>query len=77
MGDLSPSLVTAVRRKQLLIIAGDVETNPGPGTNLIIYEVCTSAYMYIVDVYTIYIVDITKFMAHANIYLYNLHHQCD
>ena len=64
MGDLSPSLVTAVRRKQLLIIAGDVETNPGPGTNLIIYEVCMSAYMYIVDVYA---VDMKKSMAHANI----------
>ena len=57
MGDLAPSLLTALRRKQLLIIAGDVETNPGPGTNLIIFKVCTSFYMhmYIVDVYTVYI----------------------
>ena len=38
MGDLAPSLLTALQRKQLLIIAGDVETNPGPGTNLIIYK---------------------------------------
>ena len=55
MGDISPSLLTALRRKQLLIVAGDVETNPGPGMNLIIYKVCTSSYMYIyiVDVYTV------------------------
>ena len=55
MGDLAPSLLTALRRKLLLIIAGDVETNPGPGMNLIICEVCMSFYMYIVDVYTVYI----------------------
>ena len=36
MEDLAPSLVTADRKKQLLIIAGDVETNPGPGTNVVI-----------------------------------------
>ena len=47
VGDMSPSLLTALRRKQLLIVAGDVETNPGPGMNLIIYKVCTSSYMYI------------------------------
>ena len=77
MGDLAPSLVAADRKKQLLIIAGDVETNPGPGMNLSISKVCTSAYQYIVDGCTAYIVDVTKFMTHANIYLYKLHHQCD
>ena len=59
MGDLAPSLLTALRRKQLLIIAGDVETNPGPGTNSIVHEVCTSHYMCIVDVYRVFIVDIS------------------
>ena len=54
VGDPAISLVTAVQRKLLLIVAGDIETNPGPGTNLSIYEVCTSAYQYIVDAYTAY-----------------------
>ena len=58
MGDLAPFLLTALRRKLQLIIAGDVETNPGPGTNLIIFKVSTSFYMhmYIVDVYAVYII---------------------
>ena len=54
VGDMSPFLLTAVRRKQLLIVAGDVETNPGPGMNLLYikfahHPTCT----YIVDVYTV------------------------
>ena len=32
MGELVPSLLTAPWRKELLILAGDVETNPGPYT---------------------------------------------
>ena len=30
MGELAPSLLTAPWRKELLILAGDVESNPGP-----------------------------------------------
>ena len=32
VGELAPSLLTAPWRKELLILAGDVETNPGPFT---------------------------------------------
>ena len=32
MGELAPSLLTAPWRKELLMLAGDVETNPGPFT---------------------------------------------
>ena len=32
MGELAPSLLTAPWRKELLVLAGDVETNPGPYT---------------------------------------------
>ena len=32
MGELAPSLLTAPWRKELLILAGDVEPNPGPYT---------------------------------------------
>ena len=32
MGELPPSLLTAPRRKELLMLAGDVESNPGPYT---------------------------------------------
>ena len=32
VGELAPSLLTAPWRKELLILAGDVETNPGPYT---------------------------------------------
>ena len=32
VGELVPSLLTAPWRKELLILAGDVETNPGPYT---------------------------------------------
>ena len=32
MGELVPSLLTAPCRKELLMLAGDVETNPGPYT---------------------------------------------
>ena len=35
MGELAPSLLTAPRRKQLLMLAGDVESNPGPYTNYV------------------------------------------
>ena len=33
VGELAPSLLTAPWRKELLMLAGDVETNPGPYTN--------------------------------------------
>ena len=33
MGELAPSLLTAPCRKELLMLAGDVETNPGPYTD--------------------------------------------
>ena len=33
VGELVPSLLTAPWRKELLILAGDVETNPGPFTS--------------------------------------------
>ena len=33
MGELAPSLLTAPWRKELLMLAGDVETNPGPYTS--------------------------------------------
>ena len=32
VGELVPSLLTAPWRKELLMLAGDVETNPGPFT---------------------------------------------
>ena len=32
MGELTPSLLTALWRKELLVLAGDVESNPGPYT---------------------------------------------
>ena len=32
MGELPPSLLTAPQRKELLMLAGDVESNPGPYT---------------------------------------------
>ena len=30
MGELAPSLLTAPWRKELLMLAGDIESNPGP-----------------------------------------------
>ena len=33
VGEMAPSLFTAPLRKELLILAGDVETNPGPYTD--------------------------------------------
>ena len=33
VGELVPSLLIAPWRKELLILAGDVETNPGPYTD--------------------------------------------
>ena len=35
VGELVPSLLTAPWRKELLILAGDVESNPGPWTNYV------------------------------------------
>ena len=32
MGELAPSLLTAPWRKELLMLAGDIESNPGPFT---------------------------------------------
>ena len=32
VGELAPSLLTAPWRKELLMLAGDVESNPGPWT---------------------------------------------
>ena len=32
VGELAPSLLTAPWRKEILMLAGDVETNPGPYT---------------------------------------------
>ena len=32
VGELAPSLLTAPWRKQLLMLAGDIESNPGPYT---------------------------------------------
>ena len=35
MGELAPSLLTASWRKERLMLAGDVESNPGPYTNYV------------------------------------------
>ena len=35
VGELTPSFLTAPWRKELLILAGDVETNPGPYTSYV------------------------------------------
>ena len=35
VGELTPSLLTAPWRKELLMLAGDVESNPGPWTNYV------------------------------------------
>ena len=35
VGELAPSLLTAPWRKELLMLAGDVETNPGPYTRYV------------------------------------------
>ena len=40
VGELAPSLLTAPRRKEQLILAGDVETNPGPYTNYVGKDLC-------------------------------------
>ena len=51
VGELAPSLLTAPWRKELLIVAGDVETNPGPytyyGENLcmVLMHIPTSSYL--------------------------------
>ena len=33
VGELAPSLLTAPWRKELLMLAGDIESNPGPYTD--------------------------------------------
>ena len=33
VGELAPSLLTAPWRKELLVLAGDIESNPGPYTD--------------------------------------------
>ena len=40
MGELAHSLLTAPCRKELLILAGDIESNPGPYTNYIGKDLC-------------------------------------
>ena len=40
VGELVPSLLTAPWRKELLILAGDVETNPGPFTLYVGKDLC-------------------------------------
>ena len=35
LGELLPSLLTAPWRKELLMLAGDVESNPGPWTDYV------------------------------------------
>ena len=43
VGELVPSLFTAPRRKELLMLAGDVELNPGPYTRYT--RACKDLYM--------------------------------
>ena len=51
MGKLAPSLLTAPWRKELLMLAGDVETNPGPWTDygknlcMVLMHIPTSSYL--------------------------------
>ena len=49
VGELSPSLLTAPWRKELLMLAGDIESNPGPWTDYIGEDLCrhmpTSSYL--------------------------------
>ena len=51
MGELVPSLLTAPWRKELLMLAGDVESNPGPFTHygqelcMILIHIPTSSYL--------------------------------
>ena len=49
MGELAPSLLTASWRKELLMLAGDVESNPGPYTNYdskdLLLHIPTSSYL--------------------------------
>ena len=40
MGELAPSLLTAPSRKELLMLAGDIESNPGPFTDYIGEDLC-------------------------------------
>ena len=52
MGELAPSLYTAPCRKELLMLAGDVESNPGPYTDydrknlcVVLMHIPTSSYL--------------------------------
>ena len=49
VGELAPSLLTAPWRKELLMLAGDVETNPGPYTEyylgMVLMHIPTSSYL--------------------------------
>ena len=40
VGEMAPSLFTAPWRKELLMLAGDVESNPGPWTDYIGEDLC-------------------------------------
>ena len=40
VGELAPSLITAPCRKELLMLAGDVESNPGPYTDYVGKDLC-------------------------------------
>ena len=44
VGELAPSLLTAPCRKELLMLAGDVESNPGPYTNYGEYQLNTMTF---------------------------------
>ena len=43
VGELAPSLLTVPWRKELLLLAGDVETNPGPYTHYVGKDLCKFA----------------------------------
>jgi len=42
VGELAPSFLNVLQRKQLLMLAGDVETNPGPS----VYGKCVLCVQY-------------------------------
>ena len=54
LGELAPSILTAPWRKELLMLAGDVESNPGPYTDytlackdlcMVLMHIPTSSYL--------------------------------
>ena len=48
VGELAPSLLTAPWRKELLMLAGDVEANPGPWTRYgkdFVWYLCTYTHL--------------------------------